>query len=590
MRLPKLSEIKSLFTNRAQKPAIERTYRELASVGGEFSDWGLSALGEDAEIYANRWALLWRVRDLARCNPLYQAYRETLFSNVFGAKGTLLRMRVKETEDRVIHTPDEEKAVRAYEERRNRVLEYFATQQGREWKQRVFLHVTGMNGSRKAQVKVGDPDVYANQLIEREWLRWQRAEFCDARKTRNYDTIRQMRLWAAARDGDFFIRMVKSPKVNEYGFALQLINTEWCDMWYNNILPNGNVVRMGIEYKFTQWGIGEPVAYYVIKRQPMDWQFSIPGAFNFASGDLHDRIPADEIIHYCRQIDCDSTRPAPWVASTIPSSRQRDQAMLAEVIAWRQAACKTGFYYSDMRPEGGEFDAPDPRTELNTEEMAPGETRALPWGVKFQPNNPLHPNANVTEFRMASIQDTCAGMPGASYPTMANDYASINFSAGRLSRLDSNETFMLLQAYDIGYAENRIFEEWLYMALTTGAVPLPLAKFNKFNTKIFQGRRWQGVDPVKENQADAMSVENKFSSRTRICSGRGDDFEEVLFELAEEKMLIEQFGMDPMTTAGTPSQDQEEEETETGDEKPADNPPKKKKPAAKKLGKRPVMS
>jgi hypothetical protein len=94
------------------------------------------------------------------------------------------------------------------------------------------------------------------------------------------------------------------------------------------------------------------------------------------------------------------------------------------------------------------------------------------------------------------------------------------------------------------------------MALLTGAIPLPLAKFDKFNKPIFKGRRWQGVDGLKEVQEAALRVANKFTSRTRVIedSDVTADFEEVVFELAEEEALLEELGMstDPAVGKVTP--------------------------------------
>lgn len=570
------------------KAQQERTYRELSSLGGVNSDWNLNLLGEDSEVWQNAWALTGRVRDLARCNPIFQAYRETVWSNVLGAQGILYRPKIKETEDRIIHTPDEEKWLKSLEERQNRVREFFAKKQGREFVAHSLIRCLGNNGSRQSTVKVGEPDLYASKLILAAWNKWQRKEFCDARGTRNYRTIRQLRLWSAVRDGDFFIRKIAMPGVNSFGFALQMINAEWCDRFFNVTLSNGNQVRMGIEYQCNSWGIGKPVAYYFIKRQPNDWQFSIPGAFNFTSGDLHVRVPAEEIIHYARVVDADATRPAPWVASAIPSARQLDQAMLAEVIAWREAACKTGFYYSEVMPEGGVLEAPPDPRQVREETMGPGDKRGLPFGVKYQANDPTHPNADVKDFRMAAIQSMVAGMPGANYSTMANDYAAINFSAGRLQRLDSNENYELLQTFDIDYAERPIFESWLEMALIVGKeIALPLAKLEKFKAAEFSARRWQGVDPVKDETASALAIENKLSTWTGEAAERGKDWEEIIFRQAEERMIMEELGMDATTTQSGappigPAADMSAEELDAADEAETKPQAKPKKPAAKK--------
>ena len=527
------------------KQTQQRGFRELVGLGGINKDWTLNGQSDDADMWINAYALTTRVRDLFKTNPMYQAYRETLWANVFGSEGLMLRMKVKEQEDRVIHSADEKSAFRDFDKRRNRVAEYVAKRNGLDFTPHTTLQEFGTNGSRVAQVKVGEPDVFANQLIERKWKEWQRKEFCDVRGTRNYQTIRQLRLIGAVRDGDFFIRLIRDTRANKFGFTLQMINAEWCDRFFNATLENGNEVRMGIEYEFSPWGLGRVVAYHFIKRQPKDWQWQNGGLWNMSSGGgLHDRVDARDIVHYARPVDADSTRPAPWVASTIPKSRQLDQYELAEVVAARAQACKTGWLYSDVNPEGGASGVPiDPATGLPSQPLGPGDIGALPWGVKYQSNDPTHPNGNFENFRQGMVRSLCAGMPGANYATIANDYASINFSAGRLQRLDSNELYKLIQQFDIDTAEIPIFEAWLEMALLTGQVALPLAKFQKFNKPVFQGRRWGSVDEIKEVTAAALRVANGFSSDQRECAAFGVDLEDILFEQAESNMLKDELGI-----------------------------------------------
>ena len=578
MTTPAKKIAKPKSSNKAGAPLDQRGYKEVTSLNGQNSDWNLNRLTEDADVWHNARALTSRVRDLFRTNPIYQSYRETLWANVFGSDGIMLRSRVKETEDRIVQNPDEKRAIKSYEERRERVFDFFATRKGGEFKSGSMLHTIGKGANQRAQIKVGDPDVYARQLIEKRWAEWQRKEFCDARGTRNYHTLRQLRLIGAVRDGDFFIRMVKDPGANKFGFTLQMIAPEWCDRFFNALLPNGNEVRMGIEYETKPWGIGKVVAYHFIKRQPNDWQFTMQTGFNFIDGSLHDRIPASEIIHYARPIDADSTRPAPWVASTIPKARQLDQYELAEVIAARSEACKTGWLTSTVVPEGGfagDTPQPDPQNIGRKLTIEAGGLYGLPWGVEFTPNDPTHPSGNFESFRKAMLRSNCAGMPGANYSTMANDYEAINFSAGRLQRLDSNELFKMLQTFDIDNAETPIFENWLEMSLITGAIPLPLAKFDKFNNQVFQGRRWQGVDEIKEVNAAALRVANHFSSDQRECADKGLDFEELMFEQAEANMLKEMLGLSTMKTVEMNVPQQPAQDSESPADLSAKEPAKK---------------
>lgn len=587
MRLPSLKQITSLF--REPPKSEERGYRDIVAVGGANSDWGLSMLSDDSDIWQNSYLLTARVRSLFRENPTFQKYRDLLWANIFGHKGIMLRMQVRETENRVVHSPDEKKALFLHEQRINRIRRWAETQDGRaRTAYRAFQLADALERRDletvirgKAMVQIGAPDVYANQLIEAKRKEWQKAQYCDVRGRRSYLTLCQLRLISAVRDGDHFIRQIKDPRVNKFGYTLQLINAEWCDQFYNAILSNGNEVRRGIEYQWNSWGIGKAVAFYFIKRQPQDWQFSVPGAFNFASGALHERVDAAEIIHYCRPVDAEGTRPAPWVASVIPTARQLDQYALAEVIAAREEACKTGFYWSDVVPEGGSAAAEKLMGKrFPTEQLAPGERRVLPWGVKYQGNDPTHPTGNYEAFRKAQLRGQCAGMPGSDYNTIANDLENINFSAGRLGRLDTNEMSMLIQTNDIDVAECPIFESFLEMAMITEEIPFRYseAKFSKLNRPLFQGRRWAGVDEVKEATASNLRVQGLLSSLGMEAADNGHDFEQILMEQAEERMMCDESGVPFPSPDGAPEEEDpdEPEEDENGDENPKPKPAKKK--------------
>ena len=536
-----------------------RSYREVSAVGRDFDDWALNALSIDSETWQFGWTLRQRSRDLWRTNPYFVSYADDIRANVFGDRGILLNSRVKETEDRVVHAPDEKAFLEARNLRRQKILNYVATKTGDQVRSTLKECERQLADYRRgtAKVQVGELDVYANNLIETNWRDWQRAKYCDIRKQRDYNTLRQLRLINCAQDGDHFIRMIRTPRVNEWGFSIQLINSEWCDWFYNEGYGDtGREIRMGIEYERNDWGISEPIRYYFIRRQPNDWQWTIPGAFNFSSGALHDVVDARDILHYARLCDNDSTRPAPWCAPIIPKARQLDAFELAEVIAARVAACKMGWLQSSVVPEGGYMDAPPDPTKCNNQNFTanPGSFQGLPFGVEFKEWDPKHPSQNFENFRKGMLRSLSAGLPGSNYASMANDYESINFSAGRLDRLSYTEDWRLLQRFDIETAERPIFEAWLEMSLATGKIPLPLSKFKKFNQPHFQGRRWEGVQPMEETQAALLRIANCLTSRTKtVAEQDGRDFEELLEEIVTEQMLMEEYGLSSIVTNLTSS-------------------------------------
>jgi capsid protein len=270
MKIPSFQQIKSLF-----KTEQQRGFRDVTSIGGINQDWNLQSIGDDADIWQNAYALTSRCRDLFKINPLYIKYRELLWANIFGENGIMMRSKVKERENRVVHAADEKHALMMHESRINRVREWAASKQGTEAENYRAFHLADGLSRRSldevirgnATILIGSPDLYANQLIESRYTEFKRPEFCDIRGRRSYLSLCQLRLISGVRDGDFFIRMIKDPKVNKFGFSLQLINSEWFDRFLNGVTAEGNAIRMGIEYENTPWGLGKPVAFYFIKRQ-----------------------------------------------------------------------------------------------------------------------------------------------------------------------------------------------------------------------------------------------------------------------------------------------------------------------------------
>lgn len=535
--------MKNYFKNiwRAVTGKIQRSYKDVLGVGGAFQDWIMSFSSEDADLKNNQALLRERSRSLFKEDCYFRKYKEELFANVFGEEGIRLRMKVKEESDRVVYAADEKAFLEAEAQRKDRLRDFVlrkAAMTGASMRMGSIVLRPTYNRA-KATVMAGAVDLYACRLIEEGYREWHRAEFCTMAGNLTYNQVRQIRLLSCARDGDFFLRMVEvDPSVNKFGFSLQLINAEWCDHNLNvSQLANGNSIRMGVE--LNQWG--KRVAYHFIKRSPSDWEYSTPGTIGHQAGQ-HERVEAREIIHYARLEYADSTRGAPWSASVIPKSRQLDKFEEAEVTAARTAACQMGFLESTILPEGGIDEPPNP-CEKPTQELIPGGTVGLPHGVTFKAFNPSHPTQNFDAFRRGMLRSWCAGLPGADYNVIANDLENINFSAGRLGRLDTNEMWKLLQRFDIDVAERPIFERWLERALAVGAIKLPLAKFKKYNCPHFSGRRWAGVDPIKETQAAVLAIQNRLMSYSRWYDDQGWDLEEEWETIAQEEMMAEEFGI-----------------------------------------------
>ncbi len=170
---------------------------------------------------------------------------------------------------------------------------------------------------------------------------------------------------------------------------------------------------------------------------------------------------------------------------------------------------------------------------------------------------------------------------------MANDYAAINFSAGQLQRLDNNDVNILLQNFEINYGENKVFENWLKMALIMNAIPgLNVMEFDSLNKKVFAGRRFGAVDEVKNATASALRVANHQSDDFTECADRGLDFAEVIERQAKANMLKEMYGINTAKTVESPAPAAPEDSAEESDAADAGEDKPKKKPAKKQVSRK----
>ena len=71
-----------------------------------------------------------------------------------------------------------------------------------------------------------------------------------------------------------------------------------------------------------------------------------------------------------------------------------------------------------------------------------------------------------------------------------------------------------------------------------------LAKLDKFNSPDWKPRRWAWVDPLKDQQASILAVENQLKSKRQVVSEMGSDYESVLREIKQDEELAADVGLE----------------------------------------------
>jgi lambda family phage portal protein len=430
----------------------------------------------------------------------------------------------------------------------------------------VRKNVVGSEGF-KLQVKATNyvdgkptPDRLANSILENAFYDWGQPRTATVTGQLSFRKAQEVIVETVARDGEAFVRLVRGQNVNKYAFSLQLVEPDWIDEKYSTELPNGNVVRMGVETD--AWR--RPVAYHVSQRpRGVDvYGYIVPSGPRTV-------VPASDMIHVFDPERADQTRGISWMAPAMLSLHDLKGYVEGAIINARAGANKLGFF-RDPTGDGDEYkgDAVD-ASGNKTVTCEPGTFEDI-GRLEFQGFDPKYPEAQFDPFVKSILRGISSGL-GVSFSSLSNDLTEVNFSSIRAGLLEERETWKSLQSWFIEMFMNRVYSEWLYMSLLTGAVNLPKAKYDKFNSPVWVGRRWGWVKPLEEVKAYQEAVKSGFKSATQVVAENGGDIEELYQELKAEKELAAEYGLEleyggksdgNQGTAGDPEEGSAEEDVQ----------------------------
>jgi lambda family phage portal protein len=398
---------------------------------------------------------------------------------------------------------------------------------------KVRSNVIGQHGIRlrvDARRPDGTRDVADSELVQREWTKWGKLGVPTMCGRLSLRELQALAIRSVIRDGEFLAIKVYGARVNRWGFALQVLDPELLDASYSARLASGNRVIMGVEVDRYM----RAVAFHILTDRP--------DALVPALDRKRVRVPADQVIHAFVPLDADDVRGMPWFNPTGARLYQVGKYEQAELVASRIAASKMGFYQT----EGGEFGTPDDegagadadgdgRAGDYLEEVEPGYFGVLPAGAKFQPFDPQHPTTQFGDFLKHQLRSASVGL-GLSYVAFANDLDGVSYSSMRQAALEDRSLWQDLQGWMAEFVLAPIYTAWLEGALLSGALgSIPPGRIDKFASPIWQARGWAWVDPQKEIAAREREVALGVTSRRRIATETGRDFDDVQGELAAEE-------------------------------------------------------
>lgn len=398
----------------------------------------------------------------------------------------------------------------------------------------------GIKFQAQVQMRRGNKlDEKTNDLIEKEWTRWTRADSCHVAGKLAFSDIERMITRSAAESGEIMVRLVKQRFGNsKVPLGLELIEADQLVDNYSGRTNEGNEVRMGVEVD--QWQ--RPVAYWLYPRHPGDYSFSAQPAQN-----TWIRVPASEIIHVAMFDRPMQTRGVPWMHAALLKLRHIGGTEEAEIVAARASASVMGFIQStepDISIGEPSTDADGVEDNEQVYDMSPGIIKSLAPGETFQGFNPARPNTGLIDFLRYLLRCFAVGT-GISYESVSGDYSQSNYSSTRLAQLSERDMWRVMQAWLIRTFHQRVYEAWLELAVLSDVLPLPgyEAAPEIYQAVRWMPRGWDWVDPIKEVAAAKAAVRSGFQTVADVIAGKGGDIEDVFRQRQREIELAAQYGL-----------------------------------------------
>lgn len=381
----------------------------------------------------------------------------------------------------------------------------------------VQTHVVGDKGFRlqsEARTASGKLDKKAIAAIEAAWREFNKLGVCEISGRMSGTSADALIAKTVSQDGDVLIRHIDGA-LNTFGYAFQIIEADRLDANLYKNLEGGRRIKMGVEID----GYGRHLAYHVLTDHPGEYTWSTSGGRKYV------RIPADEIILPFPMWRPGQTRGVPWAHASLLDMHDIAGYRESTLVGARVGASNMLLYERDPElevadeqwSEEGEF----------VSELDPGGAAIAPEGFKVRETNFKMPDGGFGEFQKSALRGAASGMD-ANYNVLGNDYEGVSWSSLRQAILEDREHWKRLQQWYASQVKSPLFERWLRNALLKGAIKgLAAYDLARCLPHVFMGRRWQWVDPLKDEQAVGAAMENYTINPMDVLNDKGVDLEQM---------------------------------------------------------------
>ncbi|MCM5528959.1 phage portal protein [Parasegetibacter sp. NRK P23] len=358
--------------------------------------------------------------------------------------------------------------------------------------------------------------------LKTAWEDWASVTECDFDGMSTFYGIQSLVMKTVVESGECIIRRVYGNSKQEIPLKLQILEGDFIDgskhdgTWQSD----DTMLFYGIKIHRD----GTRLGYWIYKSHPNE--FGLDSEF----------VPAKDIVHVYEVERPGQIRGVPFSSSVMGKLKDLGDFEYAELVRMKIAASFSVFITEDAINDGSP--AASPNKDRLTK-IQPGMIAHLTPGQQIQTAQP--PNVEGGEgFVKNNLRSVSAGF-GTSYEGLTNDYSNVNFSSGRMGRMEFQGQVEHLQ-YNLMIPRfcNKIFPWFLEACRLKGII--------SFEGKVrvsWTAPRKQMIDPYKEIQAIKEKLRAGLASWTDVVKEFGYVPDELLEEIKNDKEMWDKLGLAP---------------------------------------------
>lgn len=404
--------------------------------------------------------------------------------------------------------------------------------------------------------------------VEAKWTLWAESpnNWPDASRKNNFTQLVRLGIGCFFSGGEVLGTSEWRPSVKRpMATCIQMVD---CDRLSNpNDTMDTRFLRRGIERN----KYGEAVAAWIRDGHPRDAMY--PESRTWSRVEMYKPWGRLQVLHLIDQTRPDQTRGVAEMVSVLKETRMgktfHEIALTNAIVQASYAATIESELPSDMVFESIGATTGTNNAALQLMEMVAAYNRGgrnleidgvkIPHlfpGTKLNIRNPGQPGGVGTNFEESLHRYISAGL-GLSYEEYSHDYSKSNYSSSQAAANNTRRVMLTKKSIVADAMANSIYRLWLEEMFSTDQLECmkalrardPFFFWQGMNTEALCQASWIGasagqVDQMKETQAAKLRIDAGMSTLEDETAKLGKDWRDVMAQLAREKALAEELGLD----------------------------------------------